>query len=137
MMRRKYVAITMGVMLGIASITGCSKNDTASEAPADSAASEASVVSVESAASVEPAAQMNAENAIYGEVSKIEDSIITIKVGTMNGRGRGTMPEQSEESITIDDIAIGDIVSITLDDSGAAAKITVMSMKMENNKTEK
>lgn len=71
-MRRSYLVIAMGVMIGVSLLNGCTSNtkNTTSSSSKDS-------------------------GTIYGEVSEISDSEITIEAGTMKGMS-SKKPENSE-----------------------------------------
>ena len=73
-MRRKQAAIMLGLVLGMSMLTGCGGTD-------DSATGNSESTS----------------EALYGEVSEIGESSITIKVGTMQEREQGEMPENGEK----------------------------------------
>lgn len=63
---------------------------------------------------------------------------IEIVKQNMGGRMQGGEMPNTEESITLSDISVGDIVMITYDESDAVSKITVMSMggDLENKEPE-
>ena len=73
-MRRKHTTIMLGLVLGMSMLTGCGGTD-------DSASG----------------SNESTSEALYGEVSEIGDSSITIKVGTMQEREQGEMPENGEK----------------------------------------
>lgn len=82
-MRRKHVAMMLGLVLGISMLTGCGGTD-------DSASGNSK----------------SASETLYGEVSEIGESDITIKVGTMRERGersengeKAARGESSKESL--------------------------------------
>lgn len=77
-MRRKYLPIAMAIMMSTALLTGCSLN-LSNTAISTTSASGSSTSS--NATSVSDASQ--ASDAIYGEVTKVDDDGITIEVGTM------------------------------------------------------
>ena len=172
-MKRKYLAVLMGVMVATASVPAMVY---AEDVKTERAADEASDESSEKADGSDENAQSDEaeENVVLGEVKSVSDTEITIAVGTMkemrqpggNGQGQtititentvitkqsggmqqgqtggdgqnGGVPEKPDgdgqgaeaEEISLSDIQEGDIVSITLDEDGNAASITVMSMEM-------
>ena len=172
-MKRRYLAVLMGVMVATTSVPAMVY---AEDVKAERAADEASDESSEKADGSDENAQSDEaeENVVLGEVKSVSDTEITIAVGTMkemgqpggNGQGQtititentvitkqsggmqqgqtggdgqnGGVPEKPDgdgqgaeaEKISLSDIQEGDIVSITLDEDGNAASITVMSMEM-------
>lgn len=72
-MRRKYLAIAMGIMMGASLLNGCTSTTSSTTNTESSSSNDSSTVS-------------NNSDTIYGEVSKISDSEITIEVGTMKER---------------------------------------------------
>ena len=172
-MKRRYLAVLMGVMVATTSVPAMVY---AEDVKAERAADEASDESSEKADGSDENAQSDEaeENVVLGEVKSVSDTEITIAVGTMkemgqpggNGQGQtititentvitkqsggmqqgqtggdgqnGGVPEKPDgdgqgaeaEEISLSDIQEGDIVSITLDEDGNAASITVMSMEM-------
>lgn len=83
------------------------------------------------------------ENTLRGEVSKVTEDTITIKVETRKEKpedgekaegsageapkGQRSGMEGSSEEITISDISQGDVIMITLANDKSAAEITVMA----------
>ena len=172
-MKRRYLAVLMGVMVATTSVPAMVY---AEDVKTERAADEASDESSEKADGSDENAQSDEaeENVVLGEVKSVSDAEITIAVGTMkemrqpggNGQGQtititentvitkqsggmqqgqtggdgqnGGVPEKPDgdgqgaeaEEISLSDIQEGDIVSITLDEDGNAASITVMSMEM-------
>lgn len=172
-MKRRYLAVLMGVMVATTSVPAMVY---AEDVKTERAADEASDESSEKADGSDENAQSDEaeENVVLGEVKSVSDTDITIAVGTMkemgqpggNGQGQtititentvitkqsggmqqgqtggdgqnGGVPEKPDgdgqgaeaEEISLSDIQEGDIVSITLDEDGNAASITVMSMEM-------
>lgn len=172
-MKRRYLAVLMGVMVATTSVPAMVY---AEDVKTERAADEASDESSEKADGSDENAQSDEaeENVVLGEVKSVSDTEITIAVGTMkemgqpggNGQGQtititentvitkqsggmqqgqtggdgqnGGVPEKPDgdgqgaeaEEISLSDIQEGDIVSITLDEDGNAASITVMSMEM-------
>ena len=172
-MKRRYLAVLMGVMVATTSVPAMVY---AENVKTERAADEASDESSEKADGSDENAQSDEaeENVVLGEVKSVSDTEITIAVGTMkemgqpggNGQGQtititentvitkqsggmqqgqtggdgqnGGVPEKPDgngqgaeaEEISLSDIQEGDIVSITLDEDGNAASITVMSMEM-------
>lgn len=172
-MKRRYLAVLMGVMVATTSVSAMVY---AEDVKTERAADEASDESSEKADGSDENAQSDEaeENVVLGEVKSVSDTEITIAVGTMkemgqpggNGQGQtititentvitkqsggmqqgqtggdgqnGGVPEKPDgdgqgaeaEEISLSDIQEGDIVSITLDEDGNAASITVMSMEM-------
>lgn len=172
-MKRRYLAVLMGVMVATTSVPAMVY---AEDVKTERAADEASDESSEKADGSDENAQSDEaeENVVLGEVKSVSDTEITIAVGTMkemgqpggNGQGQtititentvitkqsggmqqgqtggdgqnGGVPEKPDgdgqgaeaEEISLSDIREGDIVSITLDEDGNAASITVMSMEM-------
>ena len=172
-MKRRYLAVLMGVMVATTSVPAMVY---AENVKTERAADEASDESSEKADGSDENAQSDEaeENVVLGEVKSVSDAEITIAVGTMkemgqpggNGQGQtititentvitkqsggmqqgqtggdgqnGGVPEKPDgngqgaeaEEISLSDIQEGDIVSITLDEDGNAASITVMSMEM-------
>ena len=172
-MKRRYLAVLMGVMVATTSVPAMVYAD---DVKTERAADEASDESSEKADGSDENAQSDEaeENVVLGEVKSVSDAEITIAVGTMkemgqpggNGQGQtititentvitkqsggmqqgqtggdgqnGGVPEKPDgdgqgaeaEEISLSDIQEGDIVSITLDEDGNAASITVMSMEM-------
>ena len=172
-MKRRYLAVLMGVMVATTSVPAMVY---AEDVKTERAADEASDESSEKADGSDENAQSDEaeENVVLGEVKSVSDTEITIAVGTMkemrqpggNGQGQtititentvitkqsggmqqgqtggdgqnGGVPEKPDgdgqgaeaEKISLSDIQEGDIVSITLDEDGNAASITVMSMEM-------
>lgn len=172
-MKRRYLAVLMGVMVATTSVPAMVY---AEDVKTERAADEASDESSEKADGSDENAQSDEaeENVVFGEVKSVSDTEITIAVGTMkemgqpggNGQGQtititentvitkqsggmqqgqtggdgqnGGVPEKPDgdgqgaeaEEISLSDIQEGDIVSITLDEDGNAASITVMSMEM-------
>ena len=172
-MKRRYLAVLMGVMVATTSVPAMVY---AEDVKMERAADEASDESSEKADGSDENAQSDEaeENVVLGEVKSVSDTEITIAVGTMkemgqpggNGQGQtititentvitkqsggmqqgqtggdgqnGGVPEKPDgdgqgaeaEEISLSDIQEGDIVSITLDEDGNAASITVMSMEM-------
>ena len=173
-MKRRYLAVLMGVMVATTSVPAMVY---AEDVKTERAADEASDESSEKADGSDENAQSDEaeENVVLGEVKSVSDTEITIAVGTMkemgqpggNGQGQtititentvitkqsggmqqgqtggdgqnGGVPEKPDgdgqgaeaEEISLSDIQEGDIVSITLDEDGNAASITVMSMEMD------
>lgn len=80
-MRRSYLAIAMGIMMGASLLNGCTSTTS-------------STTNTESSSS-------NASDTIYGEVSRISDSEITIEVGTMKEMS-SDKPENSEMDASSD-----------------------------------
>ena len=172
-MKRRYLAVLMGVMVATTSVPAMVY---AENVKTERAADEASDESSEKADGSDENAQSDEaeENVVLGEVKSVSDTEITIAVGTMkemgqpggNGQGQtititentvitkqsggmqqgqtggdgqnGGVPEKPDgngqgaeaEEISLSYIQEGDIVSITLDEDGNAASITVMSMEM-------
>lgn len=172
-MKRRYLAVLMGVMVATTSVPAMVY---AEDVKTERAADEASDESSEKADGSDENAQSDEaeENVVLGEGKSVSDTEITIAVGTMkemgqpggNGQGQtititentvitkqsggmqqgqtggdgqnGGVPEKPDgdgqgaeaEEISLSDIQEGDIVSITLDEDGNAASITVMSMEM-------
>ena len=172
-MKRRYLAVLMGVMVATTSVPAMVY---AEDVKTERAADEASDESSEKADGSDENAQSDEaeENVVLGEVKSVSDAEITIAVGTMkemgqpggNGQGQtititentvitkqsggmqqgqtggdgqnGGVPEKPDgdgqgaeaEEISLSDIQEGDVVSITLDEDGNAASITVMSMEM-------
>ena len=172
-MKRRYLAVLMGIMVATTSVPAMVY---AEDVKTERAADEASDESSEKADGSDENAQSDEaeENVVLGEVKSVSDTEITIAVGTMkemgqpggNGQGQtititentvitkqsggmqqgqtggdgqnGGVPEKPDgdgqgaeaEEISLSDIQEGDIVSITLDEDGNAASITVMSMEM-------
>ena len=172
-MKRRYLAVLMGVMVATTSVPAMVY---AENVKTERAADEASDESSEKADGSDENAQSDEaeENVVLGEVKSVSDTEFTIAVGTMkemgqpggNGQGQtititentvitkqsggmqqgqtggdgqnGGVPEKPDgngqgaeaEEISLSDIQEGDIVSITLDEDGNAASITVMSMEM-------
>lgn len=172
-MKRRYLAVLMGVMVATTSVPAMVY---AEDVKTERAADEASDESSEKADGSDENAQSDEaeENVVLGEVKSVSDTEITIAVGTMkemgqpggNGQGQtititentvitkqsggmqqgqtggdgqnGGVPEKPDgdgqgaeaEEISLSDIQEGDIVSITLDEDGNAASITVMFMEM-------
>ena len=76
---------------------------------------------------------------LTGETQEIAvNENIEIVKQNMGGRMQGGEMPNTEESITLSDISVGDIVMITYDESDAVSKITVMSMggDLENKEPE-
>ncbi len=90
-MKKKYAALIFAVVLAMTSISGCSGDteDTETE----------TVTSSDYAGST-----------IYGEVTDITDSVITINVGTMN-------QDDTEDTEGSDDVANAEAMSMVTDDS--------------------
>lgn len=172
-MKRRYLAVLMGVMVATTSVPAMVY---AENVKTERAADEASDESSEKADGSDENAQSDEaeENVVLGEVKSVSDTEITIAVGTMKEMGQpggigqgqtititentvitkqsggmqqgqtggdgqnGGVPEKPDgngqgaeaEEISLSDIQEGDIVSITLDEDGNAASITVMSMEM-------
>ncbi len=87
-MRRSYLAIAMGIMMGASLLNGC-------------ASTTSSITNTESSSSNDSSTVSNDSNTIYGEVSKISDSEITIEVGTMKEMS-SEKPENSEANTSSD-----------------------------------
>lgn len=95
-MKRKYIAVLLGLMLGMSSLVGCSGKSTAVTESDSKAAEEAS--EEESGK-----ADDGIEADIYGEVSAVSDHTITIKVGTMKQRvPQGEREDESQDAETSD-----------------------------------
>ena len=158
-MKRRYLAVLMGVMVATTSVPAMVY---AEDVKTERAADEASDESSEKADGSDENAQSDEaeENTIavgtmkemgqpggngQGQTITItENTVITKQSGGMQqgqtgGDGQnGGVPEKPDgdgqgaeaEEISLSDIQEGDIVSITLDEDGNAASITVMSMEM-------
>lgn len=72
MMKEKYAAMILGVILGISVLNGCTRTDTGKK---------------------------SVEDSLFGEVCTVSDSSITIKVGTMKEMGQGKQPKEEEQSV--------------------------------------
>lgn len=83
-MKRRYVAITLGLVLAMAPLSGCT--DTSSEDTTVSSDKE------------------NTEDTIYGEVKEVRDSSITIEVGT---RKEMEKPDESSDMKTQEETTAG------------------------------
>lgn len=81
-MRRKYLAIAMGIIMGASLLNGCTSTTSSTTNTETNSSNDSSTVS-------------NNSNTIYGEISKINDSEITIEVGTMKERD-SEKPENSK-----------------------------------------
>lgn len=79
-MKRKYAAITLGLMLGVMTLGGCAGTNTEDTAVSDS--------------------KENTEDKIYGQVKEVGISSITIETGTMK---QMEQPESGEEKMTEND----------------------------------
>lgn len=79
-MRQKYAYWILGVVLGISVLSGCTETNTS---VSDSGKS--------------------ADNSLFGEVSKIGDNSIMVKVGTMKERKQGEQPKEGESMSPQDD----------------------------------
>ena len=62
-MKRNHLAITLGIILGVSALTGCTKSSTNDTSISKEKESE--------------------ENTVYGEVKSVGESSVTIEVGTM------------------------------------------------------
>lgn len=82
-MRQSYLAIAMGIIMGASLLNGCISTTSSTTNTESSSSNDSSTIS-------------NDSDTIYGEVSKISNSEITIKVGTMKERSS----EKSENSET-------------------------------------
>lgn len=88
-MKRKYLAIAMGLIMGLSLMGGCSKSDEA--------------VSTED---------------VYGEVVSVQDDSITIEIGTMQGMEQGgAMEEDSPESTDTTDTNEESETEVTTDNT--------------------
>ncbi len=129
-MKKKYIAILLGLTLGMTTLAGCSETSTSTNSITQESQS------VTGATETSDKTVSEAETAdVYGEVTAVSEDSITIKVGTMkqmekpDDAGAPDMQQETEE-ISLSDISEGDTVAITYDEDGNAAKITVISMEM-------
>lgn len=67
-MKRNHLAITLGIILGVSALTGCTKSSTNDTSISKEKESE--------------------ENTVYGEVKSVGESSVTIEVGTMKEMGK-------------------------------------------------
>lgn len=74
-MKKKYVAVLLGIILGLSVLSGCSSTTTKNQTETMGESEEKS------------------EEAIYGEVSKVDGDTITIKTGTKKEIKEGEQPD--------------------------------------------
>ena len=133
-MKKKYIAILLGITLGMTTLVGCSGTNT----------SESSTIqesqSVTGATENSDKRVSEAETAdVYGEVTAVSEDSITIKVGTMkqmekpDGEGTPSMldltDEEKEIKITDDtvQVSVGDWVDIQLEQQAQSTDGIVLS----------
>ena len=133
-MKKKYIAILLGITLGMTTLVGCSGTNT----------SESSTIqesqSVTGATENSDKTVSEAETAdVYGEVTAVSEDSITIKVGTMkqmekpDGEGTPSMldltDEEKEIKITDDtvQVSVGDWVDIQLEQQAQSTDGIVLS----------
>ena len=81
-MKRKFAAITLGLVLGAVTISGCNKTNTN-----DTQVSES---------------KENTEDKIYGEVKKVGSSSVTIETGTMKEMEQPAQTKDGQQSSSAD-----------------------------------
>lgn len=103
-MKKKYVAVLLGITLGLSVLSGCSSTTTKNQTETTSESEEKS------------------EDAIYGEVSKVDGDTITIKTGTKKEIKEGEQPDGSMLELTGDKqkITVTDDTKITRQTMGGA-----------------
>ena len=90
-MKRKYAAITLGLILSITAV-----NVYGAEEAADAAVSSGET---EADSAEEKRETENSEEKIYGEVSAVDNGVITLKTGTMKEMNPGEMAEGEQPSM--------------------------------------
>ena len=103
-MKKKYVAVLLGITLGLSVLSGCSSTTTKNQTETTGESEEKS------------------EEAIYGEVSKVDGDTITIKTGTKKEIKEGEQPDGSMLELTGDKqkITVTDDTKITRQTMGGA-----------------
>lgn len=103
-MKKKYVAVLLGITLGLSILSGCSSTTTKNQTETTSESEEKS------------------EDAVYGEVSKVDGDTITIKTGTKKEIKEGEQPDGSMLELTGDKqkITVTDDTKITRQTMGGA-----------------
>ena len=103
-MKKKYVAVLLGITLGLSVLSGCSSTTTKNQTETTSESEEKS------------------EDAVYGEVSKVDGDTITIKTGTKKEIKEGEQPDGSMLELTGDKqkITVTDDTKITRQTMGGA-----------------
>ncbi|MDO4306718.1 MAG: hypothetical protein Q4C77_07775 [Eubacteriales bacterium] len=110
-MKRKYAAIILGMVLSLSSMSVYGAEEV-SDITVGSAAEEADTEDGASEAESE-------EEKIYGEVSRVEDGVITLKTGKMKEMDSGEMPEGGMK-VNGSDEAAGENVGETAEAGEAA-----------------
>ena len=103
-MKKKYVAVLLGITLGLSVFSGCSSTTTKNQTETTGESEEKS------------------EDAVYGEVSKVDGDTITIKTGTKKEIKEGEQPDGSMLELTGDKqkITVTDDTKITRQTMGGA-----------------
>ncbi len=103
-MKKKYVAVLLGITLGLSILSGCSSTTTKNQTETTSESEEKN------------------EDAVYGEVSKVDGDTITIKTGTKKEIKEGEQPDGSMLELTGDKqkITVTDDTKITRQTMGGA-----------------
>ena len=83
-MKKKYMAIVLGMSVALASVTGCGGQTEQTQTTVETTA--------EADASEETEAQADV---IYGEVASVTDTSVTIQVGTMKEGGAPEKPDDA------------------------------------------
>ena len=83
-MKKKYMAIVLGMSVALASVTGCGSQ------------TEQTQTTVETTAEADASEETEAQgDVIYGEVASVTDTSVTIQVGTMKEGGATEKPDDA------------------------------------------